>query len=318
LETKFVQKFKHAITLLIAVALFCVFASGCIHGRRTQTSSSQNGAPSGQQTQEMYGPSSDMSGGTKTESYGPAPIVTRSVVLLLGPGQARAFAEEGVIRALTDANISIAAVYGVEVGALVGSVYAMEGSANQLEWGLMRFKESEFGVEENVFSKLLNHRPNDADLEKALKKTFEDKDLSETKIPMKIVVQPEGMHARLYEKGPIAKILRAALASSFLDGFEPVELDGVQAQSAAETKPFPIDDAKAFAASSGSVVIAVDVLESKNSDLFPELKAADFVIRPDVQAIGPKDYGKRNDAFFAGKSATLDKMDDIKKLVNPS
>jgi predicted acylesterase/phospholipase RssA len=65
-------------------------------------------------------------------------------------------------------------------------------------------------------------------------------------------------------------------------------------------------------------VIAVDVLDPKTSDLFPELKNADVVIRPDLKQVGIKDFEKRTDAVFAGKSATTEKMDEIKRLVNPS
>jgi NTE family protein len=242
------------------------------------------------------------------------------VILVLGPGQARAFAEAGVIRALADAKIRIAGIYGVELGSLIGSLYAVDGNVNHLEWELLHFHEGAFGVQESVLNQFLNRRPSADALETRLQKAFRNRDLSKTKIPMKIVVQPAGEQARLYEKGPLRVIVRAAMAAPVgsEEGFEPILLDGKNSGSAANTRPFPIEDAKRTAASSGSVVIAVDCLDPKDSDRFPELKDADLVLKPNLRQIGLKDYSNRTDATFAGKSATLEKMDEIKKLVNAS
>jgi hypothetical protein len=173
-------------------------------------------------------------------------------------------------------------------------------------------------VKESVLNRFLNSQPNDSDLKEALKKSFGEHAIEQSKIPMKILVQPQGQAVRVYEKGPLRKIVRAALGGTSDTDFEAVVLDDTKVISAAATKPFPIEDAKKFAEKSGAIVIAVDVLDPKTSDNFTELKNADIVIQPAVQAIGPKDYDKRSDAVFAGKSATMDKMDEIKRLVNPS
>jgi predicted acylesterase/phospholipase RssA len=321
--------------VLASMALLLAMGSACAHGpQRTQQQPQPGPSPfpgplnpayfNGQPS-ETYGPSPDL----QTQSYGPTLAITRSVVLVLGPGQAKAFAEAGVIRALSDAKIKIAGIYGVEMGALIGALYANDGSVNHLEWELLHFKEDTFGTDENAFDRLLKRRPSADQLEEDLKKAFGDQDLSKSKIPMKVLVQPEGAATRIYEQGTIRQILRAALATSNTaaagapeneseEGFEPVVLDGKESASAAMTKPFPIEDARAFAATTGSLVIAIDVLDPKDSDRFPELKGADEVIRPSVQEIGLKDYQKRTDATFAGKSATLEKLDEIKRLVNPS
>jgi len=329
---------KRAVTKNLfagALALFgiALIGAGCAHGQRGQQPQPVaspfpgplNPAYFNQPPGETYGPTPDL----KAQNYGPALTITRSVVLVLGPGQAKAFAEAGVIRALSDAKIKIAGIYGVEMGALIGALYANDGSVNHLEWELLHFKENAFGTEENAFDRLLKRRPSADQLEDDLKKAFGTRDLSKTKIPMKIVVQPEGATTRVYEHGLIRQVLRAALATpntaaagapedALEEGFSPVALDGKESASAAMTRPFPIEDAKAFAAKTGSLVIAVDVMDPKDSDRFPELKGADEVIRPSVQQIGLRDYGKRTDATFAGKSATLEKIDEIKRLVNPS
>jgi NTE family protein len=309
LETKNVSK-------LIGAILSISFFASCAH-TRVPPSYSNNGTQPGPVSGESFGPSPDL----KTEplpNYGPATVVTKSVVLVLGPGEAKAFAEAGVIRALSDAKIQISAIYGVELGSLVGALYALDGSVNHLEWELMHFKDDQLSTSESALDRFIKRRPNASGLEEGLNKAFGDRDLSKTTIPMKIVVQPQYAQARIYDKGMIRKILRGGLGSAAEDDFEPTKIDGVVTESAATTKPFPVDEAKRYAASVNAIVIAVDVLDPKTSDLFPELKNADLVVRPNLKQIGTKDFGKRTDAVFAGKSATTEKMDEIKRLVNPS
>jgi NTE family protein len=309
LETKSFSK-------LVGVFFFISLFSSCAHTRVPPTYSNTPAQP-GPISGESFGPSPDL----KTEappSYGPATIITKSVVLVLGPGQAKAFAEAGVIRALSDAKIQIAAIYGVELGGLVGALYALDGSVNHLEWELMHFKDDQLSTEESTFDRFIKRRPDASGLEDGLKKAFGDRDLSKTSIPLRLVVQPQYAQARIYDKGIIRKVLRGGMGSTAEDDFEPAKIDGVISESAATTKPFPVDEAKKYAASVNAVVIVVDVLDPKTSDLYPELKNADVVVRPDLKQIGTKDFGKRNDAVFAGKSATIEKLDEIKRLVNPS
>jgi NTE family protein len=310
LETKNASK-------LVGAILSILFLSSCAHTRVPPLYPNNNGPQPGPVSGESFGPSPDL----KTEpppSYGPATIVTKSVVLVLGPGQAKAFAEAGVIRALSDAKIQIAGIYGVELGGLVGALYALDGSVNHLEWELMHFKDDQLVASESALDRFMKRRPDDSGLVDSLKKAFGDRDVSKTAIPLKLVVQPQYAQARIYDKGMIRKILRGGLGSTADDDFEPSKIDGVITESAASTKPFPVDEAKKFATSINAIVVVVDVLDPKTSDLFPELKDADVVLRPDLRQVGAKDFGKRTDAVFAGKSATTEKMDEIKRLVNPS
>jgi NTE family protein len=310
LETKSVSK-------LIGAILFISFLSSCAHTRVPPTYNNSGEAQPGPVSTESFGPSDDLKT-APLPNYGPATIITKSVVLVLGPGQAKAFAEAGVIRALSDAKIQIAAIYGVELGGLVGALYALDGSVNHLEWELMHFKDAQLSTEESALNRFIKRRPDASGLEDGLNKAFGDRDLSKTTIPMRLVVQPQYAQARIYDKGIIRQILRGGMGSAAEDDFEPAKIDGVITESAATTKPFPVDEAKKYAASINAIVIAVDVLDPKTSNLFPELKNADLVVRPDLRQIGAKDFGKRTDAVFAGKSATTEKMDEIKRLVNPS
>jgi NTE family protein len=303
---------------LIGIFLSLTFFASCAHTRVPPSYPQASGQPTpAPLSQEQFGPSAEMKS-EQLPSYGPATIITRSVVLVLGPGEAKAFAEAGVIRALSDAKIQISGIYGVEMGALVGALYALNGSANNLEWELMHFKDDQLSAQESALDRFIKRRPNASGLEDGLNKVFGDKDVSKTAVPLRLVVQPQYSQARIYDKGSIRKIIRAGFGSTAEDDFEPSKIDGVITESAATTKPFPVEEAKKFAASVNAVVIAVDALEPKTSDLFPDLKDADLVIRPDLKQIGAKDFGKRTDAEFAGKNATIEKMDEIKRLVNPS
>ncbi|HUP57734.1 MAG TPA: patatin-like phospholipase family protein, partial [Bdellovibrionota bacterium] len=104
------------------------------------------GSPSGGETygpSEAYGPSAPPAGQAEP-AYGPEPIQLRPLILVLGPGEARAFAHVGALRAIAEAKLPVAAIYATEMGALVGALYAMNANLNRFEWGLLRFPDDVF------------------------------------------------------------------------------------------------------------------------------------------------------------------------------
>lgn len=242
-------------------------------------------------------------------NYGPDAQASRPVVLVLGPGLARGYAYTGVIRALSDAKIKIGAIVGTEMGALIGSLYGLDGSVNKLEWGVQRFRDDVFANDDSVFNKLLNRNPAEK-LEESLEHVFGNHEITETKVPMRILIQPAGAGAKVYDHGSLRLLVRAALANT--NGFPPVIVDGAPAGTAAALRPFDVQDAKALGI---GPVIVVNVMDPKDSDLYPELKEADLILQPEVSGIAKTDFTKRTDAVFAGKAVTKDHMDEIRKLV---
>jgi NTE family protein len=242
-------------------------------------------------------------------SYGPDLQSERAVVLVLGPGLARGYAYTGVIRALSDAKIKIGAIVGTEMGALVGALYGLDGSVNKLEWGMQHFRDDVFASDTSVFSKLLSAAPGEK-LDASLAQVFGDRDASSAKVPLKILIQPAGGGAKVVDHGALRLLVRAAISNS--DGIPPIFFDGAPSGTAAALRPFDVQDAKALGL--GPVVV-VNVLDSKESDLFPEMKEADLVLQPEVGAISKTDFLKRTDAVFAGKAVTEAHLEEIKRLI---
>lgn len=60
--------------------------------------------------------------------------------IVLGPGSVKAFAHTGVIKELVQAGIPISYIVGIEWGALVGGLYAINEKINDTEWKLYKLQ----------------------------------------------------------------------------------------------------------------------------------------------------------------------------------
>lgn len=261
---------------------------------------------------DLYGPPEVQ----PQQSYGPEPIKVRPVVLVFGPGLARGFAYVGVLRALMEARIPIGAIYSTEMGSLVASLYVLSANMNQFEWGLQKFKEDDFREKPSFLFRKKEQPSEGVKLETHLKSIFGNKDLSQSKIPMRIAIQSKdtGMPIIL-ERGNVVKALRAALAapSLFTPGIWSSGGVDVLAISAASTRPFLVTEARRFGV---GPVIVVDVLNDQEAAIaLDELKEADLVIKPDVKGIGYLDFQKRSVSAFRGKSAIVQNLSEIFRLV---
>jgi NTE family protein len=73
--------------------------------------------------------------------------------VILGPGGLRAYAHIGVLQELSKAKIPIYAISGLEMGSLVGAIYASKGQIYDVEWQMMKLKEDEFFKKNLMFSR---------------------------------------------------------------------------------------------------------------------------------------------------------------------
>src|SRR3989338_3861514 len=64
--------------------------------------------------------------------------------LILGPGMAKGLAHAGVIKAFARSGIIVDCVIGVEIGALVGAYYALDGNINNVMWQLFKVKREQY------------------------------------------------------------------------------------------------------------------------------------------------------------------------------
>jgi NTE family protein len=65
------------------------------------------------------------------------------VGLILGAGGMKAFAHVGVLKEFARARIPIASVAGLEWGAAMAGIYALQAQANEVEWKSFRLRENE-------------------------------------------------------------------------------------------------------------------------------------------------------------------------------
>jgi hypothetical protein len=266
---------------------------------------------------EVYGPPIPADGGSPAappanpadSAYGPTPVELRPVTLVFGPGMARGYVHEGVLRALSKRKVPIAAIYASEIGSLVAAIYAMEPGMNHLEWTLQKFKDDLFLSKPDMLHKFFEIDQEGSRLEARLKEVFGDRDLKDMKIPLKIAIQEKNSASpTVVEKGSVAQVLRIALASSGV--FQPALWDGQPSHSATgpAEEGFLCDEAKA---KGGNPVLLVD----SGGGAHDTIRNADIVVLPNLVGLGEADFQKKTQAAFRGKRAVDDKIDEIRKWV---
>lgn len=315
METRY--RIKIGFLLLVFLCL-----SACSSVQKAADSGAATGSSQSTSPPEIYGPPLPQA----SPAYGPEPIQLKPIVLVLGPGMARGFAYAGVFRALHDAKIPVGAVLGTEMGAFVGVLYAFDGNINHFEWSLMKFKNEIFMGDGNIFKKLLSRPSDGRALAAKLKEAYLEKDLSESRLPVRVALQPKGSpRPAIYGGGKAAELIQGAMATAPI--FAPLAIESEEMSSAAETRPFMVTEGRALGL--GPVVV-IDVItqgpDLKTSDIGAklgvaakaaetELKDADLLIQLRMPGIGYLDYSKRTQAAFHGKKAIQERLPELRHLV---
>lgn len=336
------ENFKRSIISLVFIVIVSTLSSACssakknpdpapgLSGLGTETPP-QAQPPEAMGPPEPFGPPTPQNTPVPSTDYGPQPIQTRPVVLVFGPGLARSYAYAGVLRVLNEAKIPVGAIYGTEMGSLMGAIYSFKGTINSFEWALLRLKDDLF-LSQSILSTIAKRPADGKKLEDALEQIFGTKSFSESKIKLKVVAENEKSKLpTLIEKGEIAQALRAAMgAPHFMTSSSLAS--GEEFRSSAAVRPFAVSEAKML--NLGPVVV-VDLLEDlsvtenasdKERELSrqmiiarrtgsKDLEDADLVIRPELRGIGLLDFNKKTEIAFKGKSAALKNLNTIRRLV---
>jgi NTE family protein len=252
----------------------------------------------------------------------PAPIDEAGpcVALVLGGGSARGFAHVGVISVLEEAQVPIELVVGTSVGSLVGGLYASGLGGARLEEAARDLQRGDF-FDFYVWTAFtgLGLAPGNS-LREFVERHAGDRTIEGLPRPfVAVAVDLLTGDEVILESGSLADAIRASTAipgvfEPFRDGDRLLVDGGVR-------NNLPVDVARARGA---DVVIAVDVsavpsrvpldnavdvllraieiVFDANAD--EQAKDADVVVRPDVGAIPPLDFGARRDAIEAGREAT--------------
>ena len=164
------------------------------------------------------------------------------IALALGGGGVKGLAHIGVIRALEKINICIEAIAGASMGAIVGVLYSLGYSIDEIEQIFQRLQKSGYlGHNRKVEPSFLGNRG----LEESLRKVVGNCTFNDLKIPM-IITATEIKHGRevFLRDGPLVDAL---LASSALPGIFPARRIGdMDLTDAGTINPVPVEAARSL------------------------------------------------------------------------
>ncbi len=305
----------------VVVAFAVLSLSGCAGSKvRAQDEASGKETPS-----EVFGPKAPEGSAAAADSYGPEPFQVRPLVVILGPGLARGYAHAGVLRALEQEKIPIAGVFGTEMGAWVGGVYAASRSIHEFEFLLMRFRPSAFSRPQGLLSGFGSGENRGGELEDSLEKALGSKEFKETRVPLHLLAQKKSGRVSVIDSGRISRAIRASIG---VPGWMSAsEHDGELTRSSGSVRAFPIQEARAWHPQLPILVVDVSMPIPKNdpvagplfADIAVQARALgqqpEITLRPRLDSVGPWDFERRNEALFAGKAAVKEQLVWIKRVV---
>lgn len=173
----------------------------------------------------------------------------RKVVLALGGGGARGFANIGVLKALKNANIPIDLIIGSSMGAMVGASYSLGMSIQQLEDEAVRFSWRD--ITDLTIPHLAALKGEK--LEQTINRLTGGKTFEDCMIPMAVTATNiQTGDELIYTSGNLQKIVLASC--SWPGFFPPVEVDGKLLADGGIRNSVPVKWAKKLG---GTFVIAV-------------------------------------------------------------
>jgi NTE family protein len=256
---------------------------------------------------------------------------TRRIALALSGGAARGIAHVGVLRALVENDIPIAAVAGTSAGALVGGAFASGLTIDEIEdiGHGMRWRHvgrptlSRFGLQSN------------ARMEKYLHDRFPITRFEDLPIPFAAVATDLKSHDAVVmrDKGDVAFAIRASCTIPFV--YAPCrDAEGRQLVDGGLVALIPVKAARELGA---DLVIAVDVNAEGATFLGPprttfgiilqsmltlqktvsqaQLQTADVVIKPHIGHIRWDQLSRSKELLKAGYEAGLESIERIRKLL---
>lgn len=259
-------------------------------------------------------------------------MTNKKVGLALSGGGARGFAHIGVLKALADHSIPIDLVAGTSAGSFVGGALAAGMSAQEileigrkLSWfNMVGFPYSPRGLLSN------------AGMGTFIEKNFPVNRFEDLIIPFAAVAcdLETGSEVILRDSGDLAFAIRASCAIPGV--FVPmIDGDGRSLIDGGAATPMPTRAVRKLGA---EIVIAVDLLTCGSSfwgkpstlvgTFFQSAMLmirtasknqhyrADIIIEPQIAHIRPDEIGKRDELIELGEKAALEKISDIKSLID--
>ena len=255
----------------------------------------------------------------------------KKIGLALSGGAARGFAHLGVLRVLAEHNIPVDFVAGTSAGSIAGAAFASGMSVEQIvELGkeMSWFRMTKLALSpKGILS--------NASMGAFFRKSFPFDKFEDLPIPFAAVATDleTGEEVVLKEKGDLITAIQASCAIPGI--FMPILADGRMLIDGGVVAAVPT---KAVRKLGAEIVIAVDVIscgatywgtpttligvlfQSTMMLLREASKAhhyrADVVIVPQIAHLRPDDIGKMDEYIRLGEEAALEKIDEIKALIN--
>lgn len=186
------------------------------------------------------------------------------VGIILGPGGMKTFAHLGVLREMNRARIPVVAVSGLEWGAVIGGLYAVNGQVNDAEIRAFKLKESEL-PEAGFFGGKLQQAPV-SKLSDFMDSAFGSNSIDRSRLSFACpAVSRNSERAAMQASGKTKTAVSRCL------GYPPLfQDDGNWIAS-----PFSVDDAAAWLRSKGAnVILLVNVLGQ--GEFLPSKAVADL------------------------------------------
>jgi len=248
--------------------------------------------------------------------------------LALGGGFARGFAHLGILRVLEQHQIPVTHIAGTSVGSILGAAYASGAPLSRIVEcckglrfkDIARWRVSRLGLANN--QRL-------ADL---IDRVFESRQFEDLRIPVAVVATDLSTgEPVVFTQGNLTDAIRASCAFPGL--FEPVEIGTRCLADGGLVAPVPTHAARNLGATTvvgvsvGShdgyrgaprnifqvVSRAVSASQKHQAEVWE--KAADLVLRPEVQGLAWDDFARAEEAIEAGAAAAKRGLPRIEKLL---
>lgn len=251
-----------------------------------------------------------------------------TIGLALGSGAARGMAHIGVLEALEENGIEVDMIAGCSAGALIGGLYLCGISPRMI---------ADIALEMDMKSWIDITVPRRGfvkgkKIEEIVKLLARNRNIEELEKPFVAVATDLKTAERyLFKQGPICKAIRASISVPGV--FEPVKIGDMSLVDGAVIDRVPASIVKEMGA---DFVIAVDVgfgnPQGRVNHIFDVILQSidimsrqiskssviqsDVLITPSLSHIGGTKFHLVEECAKAGYNATMEKMDEIKKLLS--
>lgn len=254
--------------------------------------------------------------------------------LVLGAGGARGIAHLGALQALEENGISFDIITGCSMGAIIGGVYSLGCNLEELKEIMSNLRKKDIV---DVYIKMISNRGllKGEKIDKILKGFFEGKTIEDCKIPFGCVATDlvSGQQV-FFNKGDMFTAVKASCCIPTV--ISPLQYQDMLLVDGGIINRLPIVEAKQMGAEK---IIAIDVMgeikeDKKISNIFEvalrsidtvdhyitknrlEQNPPDILIRPNLGDMSQYKVENLEFAYDMGYSAVIEKIDDIKGLIN--